>query len=145
MEVIVGLIVEEKGQDHPGAFVGEGEEEEVEDPEEGREILIGEVVVTRRELAFFMPRYPFVQTLCVPPFCDSSVKAVDKREGAGAHNWGTMKDDIETYDLLVTSSDSSQFKCLSKITHSILVTMSLKSVNGISTILLANSAQCTYL
>lgn len=23
------------------------------------------------------------------------VKPVDKRDGAGAHNWGTMKDDME--------------------------------------------------
>lgn len=25
----------------------------------------------------------------------SGVKAVDKRDGAGSHNWGTMKDDME--------------------------------------------------
>ena len=41
MEVIVSSTVEEKGQDRPGAFVGEGEE--VEDPEEARESLSGEL------------------------------------------------------------------------------------------------------
>lgn len=25
----------------------------------------------------------------------SGVKPVDKREGSGAHNWGTYKDDVE--------------------------------------------------
>lgn len=25
----------------------------------------------------------------------SGVKATDKREGSGSHNWGTVKDDIE--------------------------------------------------
>ena len=25
----------------------------------------------------------------------SGVKATDKREGGGAHNWGTVKDDLE--------------------------------------------------
>ena len=36
--------------------------------------------------------------VCVCIICviiSSSVKPVDKREGAGAHNWGSMKDDIE--------------------------------------------------
>lgn len=27
--------------------------------------------------------------------CSSGVKAMDKREGGGAHNWGNFKDDIE--------------------------------------------------
>ena len=100
MEVMLVSTAEMKGQDHQGAFVGEGEE----DPEEGRESLSGEVVATRGEL------HPgdlvWFSSLNGPPFYGSSVKAVDKREGAGAHNWGTMKDDIETYDFLVTASDS---------------------------------------
>ena len=111
MEATIGSTVEETGQDHPGAFAGEGEEE-VEDPEEGRESLSGEVAVTRGECADVLvwSRLPMLL-----PFCCSSVKAVDKREGAGAHNWGTMKDDIETYDFLVKMLRLFHFECLSTV------------------------------
>ena len=48
MEATIGSIVEETGQDHPGAFAG-GEEEEGEDSEEARGSMSGEVAVTRGE------------------------------------------------------------------------------------------------
>ena len=49
------------------------------------------------------------------PFHGSSVKAVDKRKGADAHNWGMMKDDIETCDFLVMCFFLLQFKRLSRV------------------------------
>ena len=35
--------------------------------------------------------------------CGRGLKAVDKRDGGGAHNWGTIKDDIEYVALCTTS------------------------------------------
>ena len=32
--------------------------------------------------------------LCILLSQNSGVRPVDKREGAGAHNWGTMQDDL---------------------------------------------------
>ena len=70
--------------------------------------------------------------LMLLPFCCSSVKAVDKREGAGAHNWGTMKDDIETYDFLVNALRLFQFKRLIRqYTFHTLVTRVAGSLKGI--------------
>ena len=111
MEATIGSTVEETGQDHPGASAGGEEEEEGEDSEEGRGSTSGEVAVTRGECACedVLVRSRLLMLL---PFCCSSVKAVDKREGAGAHNWGTMKDDIETYDFLVNALGLFQFEML---------------------------------
>ena len=42
------------------------------------------------ELAYVVDKFNIAHFLY-----SSSVKPIDKREGAGAHNWGTMKDDID--------------------------------------------------
>lgn len=38
------------------------------------------------------------RVICFP--VDSGVKAVDKREGGGSHNWGTIKDDMLVNEFL---------------------------------------------
>lgn len=42
---------------------------------------------------FYLALLVFMQ-LFIPYYCNG-IKATDKREGGGAHNWGTVKDDIE--------------------------------------------------
>lgn len=107
--------MEERRPGQPGASAGEGEE----DPGEGRESLRGEVVATRGESNV---SWSSLSLPHAPPFCDSSVKAVDKREGAGAHNWGTMKDDIETYELC----NKLEVLLLSSVEHTMHIYDSVK-------------------